>query len=1230
MNLFKAHLHNHTDVSARDSAASIKKSLKRAKELGYKAYAITDHASVAGWVLADMESKKLNIKVIYGVEAYEAERKATQKVAGIDDNRYHSLFIAKNKKGIKAIRELVTFAYKRVNTYYKPRYDLEFLKANKEKFYGNVIWMSACIKGRLPQLLLNGKEKEAKEYIETMIEIFGKENVFIELQDHNLKDEKLILPKLINFAKNNGYQLVATNDVHYANKENYIAREILIARERGETIYEREKNGDIIKELYIKTPEEMDKLFEYIPEALKNTGKIVDMCEKIDLEEREWHFPYFPIPEGYTPDTYMEKLVWDKIEKKYPKEKFSKKEYEELKERIKMEIKTIAQMNASAYMLIDSDFIVYAKEKGIRVGPGRGSACGSVISNILDITDIDPIPYGLFFERFMNPERVTMPDIDTDFQDNRRMEVIEYVVNKYGADKVAQILTFGTIGARMAIRDVGAVFDIDAKLVDKVARMIPMKPGITIEKSFEENPLLKDLYDSNNTVKELIDKAKLIEGLIRQTGIHAAGIIIADKPLVEYGAVMEVEDSDIPVFLGDMKTVEYLKLLKMDFLGLKTLTVIDDCINLIYQDTGIKIDIDKLTYDDPNVFEYISTGETHGVFQLESYGMQKFMRDLHPTSLEDVIAGISMYRPGPMDKIPEFLANKKNPKRIKYPKDAEHLLKPILDVTYGVMVYQEQVMQIVRDLAGYTFGRSDLVRRAMAKKKMEIMEKERYVFIYGEVKCPECKGTGKQQNGDICILCEGEGKVAKKKPCPYCKNEKEESIGCNKCNNTGFIESDGKVTVLGCTGNNISEETANKIYDDMIEFAKYAFNKSHATAYAVLAYQTAYLKYYYPKHYMTAYLNSVISNQDKVREYMAVAKEMGIKILRPDINQSESKFKYSKEGIYMGLTALKNVGSSILEVIEERNKNGKFKDLQDLVERVNLNSREFEALIKSGALDSLGIKRSQMLAVLPKLLKAGKSIRDARESGQISLFDMPSLKEESVAKFKYPDIEEYSRMELLSMEKEVSGFYLSGHPLELEENRKFVKSSTITTMDNFTEQDNNKPIRIVGIINYDEDKKEGIKISKKGTIYAVFNIEDKYFSIKALAFKDVVERYKHFIKNGNIVKIEGKLSVEVKEHENLETGEISQTIETKIFVDKIIPIDELKNAKKVYIRITNKTSHLLNVLKEIAQKYPGADQLYVFNEDKKKLLGYKDTFKYCENFRKELEKFVDEKDIAIR
>lgn len=1221
------HLHNHFDIgSPRDATSKIKDTVKKAKEMGFTAYAITDHGRIEGWIPFNMACKEYNIKGIYGVEGYEANRRAKDKETGIDDIRFHAVMLARNMKGIKFLQKLVTYSFKRENFYYYPRFDIDYLKEHKEEIKGNIIWLSGCINGRLPRLLLNGEQKRAKEYMETMADIFGKDAVFVEIQDHGIDEERTALPLLIQFAREHGYQLVATNDIHYLEKEHYLAREIMIARERGETIAQRKDEGKFLPpELYLKSEDEMEELFRHVPDAIENTVKIAQMCEDIDLEGKKWHFPEFALPAGHTADSYMEKLVWDKLPEKYPVNAMSPKEVQDLKNRIQLEIDTISKMNTSAYMLIVSDFIMWAKNKGIQVGPGRGSACGSVVAYLLGITDVEPIRYNLYFERFMNPERVSMPDIDTDFQDDRRMEVIDYVVQKYGADKVAQILTFGTIGARMAVRDVGAVFEIDPKLVDRIAKAIPAQPGITIDKAMEANPKLKEEYEQNPVVKNLIDKSKMIEGLVRQTGVHAAGVIISDAPLTEYGALMEVEDSDIPVFLGDMKAVEYKKLLKMDFLGLRTLTVIKDCIDMIYRDTGKWIDIDNITFDDPEVFKYISTGETEGVFQLEQAGMQKFMKELRPSNIEDLILGISVYRPGPMDNIPVLIEGKQNPDKIQYPADAEHLLAPILDVTYGIMVYQEQVMQVVRDLAGYSFGRSDLVRRAMAKKNHEIMEAERNVFIYGEVKCPECQGTGKQPNGDNCVLCRGKGAVACRTACPWCKGD---NANCNHCHGTGIIESRGEVTVEGCVRRGISEKTANALFDEMIVFSSYAFNKSHATAYAILAYKTAYLKYYYPRQYMTAYLNSVISDQKKVRKYIGVVRKMGLPLLRPDINKCESKFMENENGIYMGLSSLKYVGKGIQEAIEERKKNGPYKDLQDLLERVTLNKREVESLIKSGALDCFGHRRSQMLASLDSLLKSAKKARKDREVGQLSLFDFADEKTKEAFRFHFPDIAEYNPMEKFSMEKEVSGFYLSGHPLELPEYEPFTKRSTITTVDNFTESDDRKEVRIVGIIQIDE-KEGGFKVSKSGKQYAVFDIEDKYSTIGVLAFEKCLEQSGFLIQAGNIVEVSGTLSVQVNEFID-ESGEVVQSIDVKIFANDIKALSELDQIKKIYIRIDKKTARFLPHIKQLAMQHPGSDELYIYDSDAKKMLRYNRTFGYNQNFHKEVRKYVDEDSVVVR
>lgn len=754
----------------------------------------------------------------------------------------------------------------------------------------------------------------------------------------------------------------------------------------------------------------------------------------------------------------------------------------------------------------------------------------------------------------------------------------------------------------MAIRDCGAVLEIEPSLIDRIAKAIPSAPGMTIDKALVENPQLAEEYKSNSTVKKLIDTAKSIEGIIRQTGSHAAGIIISDKPLYEYGALMEEEDSDIPVFLADMKAVEYLKLLKMDYLGLKTLTVEDDCCKLIKNDLGIDIKIEDIPKDDKKVYEFISTGNTTGCFQLENGGMQSFMRQLQPECLEDLIIGISMYRPGPLDKIPQLIDNKRDTRKIRYPLDAEKFLKPILDVTYGIIVYQEQCMEIVKSLAGYDFGRADLIRRAMAKKKTALMEYERQIFVYGAASCPNCNGKGTIDNGEKCPTCEGHGEIV-------AQNTEE------------------NILIKGCIRNNITPKTANKIYDDMVEFAKYAFNKSHATAYAYLAYDTSYLMYYFPKQYMCAYLNSIISNQEKVRKYMGVSKLLGINILRPDINRCYHNFTTCEDGIRMGLTSLKYVGLGVENAIIERDKNSKFKDLQDLLSRVELNKREVESLIKSGALDTFSMKRSVMLNSLQDILERTKKDRKISSTGQFSIFDMVEDEEvQEIKQIKLKDIEEYTPLQLYSMEKEVSGFYLSGHPLQLDEYKDVVKTSTITTIDNFTSSDNKKKIKLVGIVQINEEEKEGIRYSKNGTEYANFTLEDEYGTIKVLGFKDAVQDCKHNMYNGNIVQIEGTLSVEIEVFENDE-GELIENKSVKIFLNNMVRVTDLASRKKIYIKLEMKNS---SMVKNLISRFPGLDEVIFIDKDTRKAFKYNNTVGYSEYFKEKLAEIVNIENIAIR
>lgn len=1223
--LFDAHLHNHFDTSKMDSTCKIDKTVKKAKEMGFSAISMNDHGTIAGWVNFAIACETNNIKPIFSVEGYEAVKSAKHKSTIKGERVYfHTNMMAKTENGIKFLRKLVTYSYKLENFYYKPRFDIDFLERHADEIKGNVVWTSACVGGRLPQLLLEGKEKEAFEYYDKMRTIFGEDDTYIEIQNHGEAEETRARNLLIEFAKKYDGKLLATNDVHYLNKEDYISREILIARDNGQTLREREEKGKIYpSELYLKTKEEMDELFLDVPEALENTKRVVDSIEWIEIKGTKWHYPKLAIPEEYTIDEYLRKLVDDNIESRYPINVMSESYRQDLLDRIDLELDVMSQMDASAYMLIDADFTNAAKDLGMRVGKGRGSACGSVVAYIIGITDIEPIKYELYFERFMNPERVSMPDIDGDFQDDRRVEVIDYTVKTHGADKVAQILTFGKIGARMAIRDTGAVLEIDTQLIDKVAKLIPQVPNMTIRLALSEqiknkegevlknpsySPELFELYNSDSECKRLVDTAETIEGLIRQIGTHAAGVLISDIPLEELGALIEVEGSNIPVFMGDMIAVDYLKLIKFDFLGLKTLTVIANTLRLIKQNHGIDLDIDaNEILEDKHVYELISSGLTYGVFQLEGQGMQSFMRELQPKNIEDIIIGISMYRPGPMDSIPELIQNKKDSENIAYPKDAERLLKPLLDKTYGKIVYQEQCMAIVRDLAGYSFGRSDNLRRAMSKKKQKVMDYERDIFIYGAIKCPHCH-NGKLENGDQCPECHGYGELVAK-------------------------YSDEGLFIKGCIRNGISVETANKIYDDMAEFAKYAFNKSHATAYGELTVQTAYLLKYYPKEYYTAYLNSIITNQDKVRYYMAVVKKQGFEISRPNINTCKSMFACDNEKIYMGLSSLKFVGDNgVSAAIAEREKNGEFKDLQDLLTRVPLNKREVEALIKSGAFDDFKVaRRSQMLAKVDDILELTKKDRKNRELGQFSLFDVcedESLNE--ISKIKFPEIKEFNEMRIFAMEKEVSGFYLSGHPLDLPEYVKYTKCANIKTIDEFTNFDNKKKVRMTGIVSINEDQREGIKVSKAGNVFANFTLEDRYGTIKVLGFKDAVEQCKQCMFNDAIVEITGNLSVNIEQYVD-ENDEVKESRDIKIFLNSMKKI-VAKEQKKVFLQFNTNDPVKKKFVKDVIAKYPGIDIVRFYNPILKQSYDYSETVDYCDELLDELlnSNWITQKDVVAK
>ena len=953
-----AHLHVHTEYSLLDGSNKIQEYVARVKELGMTAAAITDHGVMYGVIDFYKAANAAGINPILGCEVYVApnSRFDREKVSG-EDRYYHLVLLAENNTGYSNLMKIVSKGFVD-GYYYKPRVDMEVLTT----YHEGIIALSACLAGEVQRNLVRGMYDEAKKVAEKYENCFGKGNFFLELQDHGIPEQRLVNQQLLRLSQDTGIELVATNDVHYTYADDAEAHDILLCIQTGKKLADEERMRYEGGQYYVKSEEEMKELFPYALEALENTQKIADRCH-VEIEFGKTKLPHFDVPEGYTTWTYLNKLCYEGLEEKYPKE-----QAEELRPRLEYELSVIKEMGYIEYFLIVWDYINFARTHGIPVGPGRGSAAGSLVSYTTGITNIEPVRYGLIFERFLNPERVSMPDIDVDFCYNRRQEVIDYVIEKYGKDCVTQIVTFGTLAARGVIRDVGRVMDLPYAYVDNIAKSIPNELGITIEKALVKNPELRTLYETDTQVRKLIDMSKRLEGLPRHTSMHAAGVVISEKPMDEYVPLSRGSDGMITTQFT-MTTIEELGLLKMDFLGLRTLTVIDDAVKMVNKSKGVKIDIDHIDYDDKEVLASLGTGKTEGVFQLESAGMKNFMKELKPESLEDVIAGISLYRPGPMDFIPAYIKGKNNAATITY--DCPQL-EPILAPTYGCIVYQEQVMQIVRDLAGYTWGRSDLVRRAMSKKKTKVMEEERQNFVYGN------KAEG----------------------------------------------------VPGCVANGIDEKVANKIYDEMIDFAKYAFNKSHAAAYAVVSYQTAYLKYYYPVEFMAALMTSVLDNSTKVSEYILTCRRMGIEILPPDINEGESGFSVSGNSIRYGLSAIKSVGRPVIEaIIEERKERGVFTTLNDFITRMSgkdVNKRSIENFIKAGALDCLEGTRKQLLMVYSSVLDSVNQEKKNSMAGQMTLFDLAPEEDKADFELKLPDVGEYPKEELLAFEKEVLGIYLTG------------------------------------------------------------------------------------------------------------------------------------------------------------------------------------------------------------
>ena len=1053
-----AHLHVHTEYSLLDGSNKIKEYVSRVKALGMNSAAITDHGVMYGVIDFYREARKQGIKPILGCEVYVAPNsRFDRELNGGEDRYYHLVLLAENNIGYANLMKIVSKGFTE-GYYYKPRVDKEVLR----EYHEGIIALSACLAGEVPRYLQKNMYKEAKEKALEYQDIFGKGNFFLELQDHGIPEQRYVNQQLLKMSDETGIELVCTNDVHYTFAEDEKPHDILLCIQTGKKLADEDRMRYVGGQYYVKSKEEMENLFPYALQALENTQKIADRCN-VEIEFGVTKLPKFDVPDEYTSWEYLNKLCFEGLDKRYGDKA------EELKERLDYELGVIKKMGYVDYFLIVWDFIRYAKDHGIAVGPGRGSAAGSIVSYCLEITDIDPIQYSLLFERFLNPERVSMPDIDVDFCYERRQEVIDYVVRKYGKENVAQIVTFGTLAARGVIRDVGRVMDLPYAFVDTIAKMIPQELNITIDKALKMNPELKSAYEADKQVKELIDMSKRLEGLPRHSSMHAAGVVICQEAVDEYVPLSRGSDGSITTQFT-MTTLEELGLLKMDFLALRTLTVIQNTEKLIRKKVP-DFSIENIDTEDKKVYDYISTGKTEGIFQIESAGMKNFMKELKPQCLEDVIAGIALFRPGPMEFIPKYIKGKEDRSTITY--DCPQL-KPILEATYGSIIYQEQVMQIVRDLAGYTLGRSDLLRRAMSKKKADVMEKERQIFVYG----------------------------------------------------------DPETNVPGCVANGIDEKVANKIYDDMIDFAKYAFNKSHSVCYAYVSYQTAFLKYYYPVEYMAALMTSVHQNPAKVAEYIFSSRNMNIKILLPDINKGYADFSVDNGSIRYGLAAVKGVGIPVIEsVISEREEYGPFKTLEDFIERMSargtINKRVLESFIKAGAFDSLEGTRKQYMLVYSRILDQISHEKKNSMAGQMSLFDIVEDEDKSQFQIKMPDVGEYEKEELLALEKDVLGVYVSGHPLE-EYVLQWKRCVSASTADFVRDDETGKAKvhdgskEIIGGMIVDKT----VKYTKTNQMMAFLTLEDLLGTVEVIVFPRDFEKYKAFIEMDSKVFIKGRVSEE--------------------------------------------------------------------------------------------------------
>ncbi|MDD6571862.1 MAG: DNA polymerase III subunit alpha [Thermoflexaceae bacterium] len=1113
------HLHVHTEYSLLDGSSKIKEIVAQAKALGMDSIAITDHGVMYGVIDFYRAAREIGIKPIIGCEVYVAPGSRFDKEVSSGEDRYnHMVLLAENNQGYHNLMKIVSKGFVE-GFYYKPRVDAEVL----QEYHEGIIALSACLAGEIPRYLAAGFYEEACKAALKYRDLFGEGNFFLELQDHGIPEQRYVNQQIVRMSNELNIPMVATNDVHYTYASDAEAHDILLCIQTGKKVSDEDRMRYEGGQYYCKSPEEMAELFPYAPQALENTHKIAERCN-VEIEFGVTKLPHFDVPEGYDSWSYLNHLCFEGLIRRY-----GENPKDSLKERLEYELSVIKTMGYVDYFLIVWDFINYAKKNGISVGPGRGSAAGSIVAYCLAITDIDPIKYNLIFERFLNPERVSMPDIDVDFCFERRQEVIDYVVDKYGKDKVVQIVTFGTLAAKGVIRDVARVLDLPYAMADSLAKMVPQELGITLQKTLDYKGELWEAYNSDPQVKYLIDMCLRLEGLPRHTSMHAAGVLICPESADEYIPLSRSSDGTITTQFV-MTTLEELGLLKMDFLGLRTLTVIQNAEKLVNRNPGMHLDMNQIDYNDKEVLELIGSGKDEGVFQLESGGMKSFMKELKPQGIEDIIAGISLYRPGPMDFIPKYIKGKNHPEQIVY--DCPQL-EPILEPTYGCIVYQEQVMQIVRDLAGYSWGRSDLVRRAMSKKKGSVMEKERKNFIYG--------------------------------------NQEE--------------------NVPGCVANGIPEAIANKIYDDMIDFAKYAFNKSHAACYAVVAYQTAFLKTHYPVEFMAALMTSVMGNPGKITEYVLICRQMNIEILPPDVNEGEWDFSVSDGRIRYGMSAIKSIGRPIIEaIVEERKKNGKFTDLHDFIERMigqGVNKRYIENLIKAGAMDSLKANRRQMMMGYGPIVESVSQDKKNEISGQMDLFSMFAEEDTAGYKTPLPNVSEYSKEELLVYEKEVMGIYVSGHPLESYEGlmkKNITASSVDFEIDEETGQSvvrDQQNVVIGGMIT-----EKSTKNTKNGKMMAFLTVEDLFGTVEVIVFPKDYEKYRSMLIEDSKVFIVGRASVSEEE-------------KGKVILSRLIPFEQVP--RQLWIRFANKAEYLQHEeeLNQILSASDGNDEVVIYCEAEK-------------------------------